>query len=88
MFLQTQTPNLSITWMSRDEADSLSNGEVLNPETFNYQTFTPVPGGLYCEEVFGPATHRGRGALGALEPFGHVALPFEFVTGSNDSSVN
>ncbi len=31
-----------------------SYGEVKNPETINYRTQKPEPGGLYCEAIFGP----------------------------------
>ena len=29
-------------------------GEVKNPETINYRTFKPEPGGLFCQKIFGP----------------------------------
>ena len=29
-------------------------GEVKNPETINYRTFKPEPGGLFCQRIFGP----------------------------------
>ncbi|MFP4165887.1 MAG: DNA-directed RNA polymerase subunit beta' [Opitutales bacterium] len=31
-----------------------SQGEVKNPETINYRTFKPEPGGLFCQRIFGP----------------------------------
>lgn len=31
-----------------------SYGEVVNPETINYRTQKPEPGGLFCEKIFGP----------------------------------
>ena len=31
-----------------------SRGEVKNPETINYRTFKPEPGGLFCQRIFGP----------------------------------
>ena len=31
-----------------------SRGEVRNPETINYRTFKPEPGGLFCQRIFGP----------------------------------
>ena len=31
-----------------------SHGEVKNPETINYRTFKPEPGGLFCQKIFGP----------------------------------
>ena len=33
---------------------SWSKGEVKNPETINYRTFKPEPGGLFCQKIFGP----------------------------------
>ncbi len=33
---------------------SWSKGEVKNPETINYRTFKPEPGGLFCQRIFGP----------------------------------
>jgi DNA-directed RNA polymerase subunit beta' len=33
---------------------SWSYGEVTKPETINYRTFRPEPGGLMAEEIFGP----------------------------------
>ncbi|MEO0194138.1 MAG: hypothetical protein ABIL53_05790, partial [candidate division WOR-3 bacterium] len=29
-------------------------GEVKSPETINYKTLKPEPGGLYCQRIFGP----------------------------------
>jgi DNA-directed RNA polymerase subunit beta' len=34
--------------------DEWSKGEVKNPETINYRTFKPEPGGLFCQRIFGP----------------------------------
>ena len=31
-----------------------SSGEVTKPETINYRTLKPEPGGLFCEAIFGP----------------------------------
>ena len=33
---------------------SWSKGEVTSPETLSYKTLLPVPGGLFCEKIFGP----------------------------------
>lgn len=30
-----------------------SGGEVVLQDTFNYRNFTPIPGGLFCPEIFG-----------------------------------
>ena len=39
---------------SPDIIRSWSKGEVKNPETINYRTFKPEPGGLFCQKIFGP----------------------------------
>ena len=39
---------------SPEEIRSWSKGEVRNPETINYRTYRPEPGGLFCEKIFGP----------------------------------
>jgi DNA-directed RNA polymerase subunit beta' len=31
-------------------------GEVTKPDTLNYRTLIPEPGGLFCEKIFGPIT--------------------------------
>lgn len=43
-----------ITVASPDMIRSWSKGEVKNPETINYRTYKPEPGGLFCERIFGP----------------------------------
>src|SRR5690554_1896340 len=45
---------VSITVASPDAIRSWSRGEVKNPETINYRTFKPEPGGLFCQRIFGP----------------------------------
>ena len=45
---------VSITVASPDVIRSWSKGEVKNPETINYRTFKPEPGGLFCQKIFGP----------------------------------
>jgi DNA-directed RNA polymerase beta' subunit len=37
-----------------DDLPPVSCGEVTLPETFDFRTLTPVPGGLFCERIFGP----------------------------------
>ncbi len=39
---------------SPDKIRQWSYGEVIKPETINYRTFKPEPGGLFCEKIFGP----------------------------------
>ena len=45
---------VSITVASPDIIRSWAKGEVKNPETINYRTFKPEPGGLFCQKIFGP----------------------------------
>ncbi|HWZ93903.1 MAG TPA: DNA-directed RNA polymerase subunit beta', partial [Opitutaceae bacterium] len=45
---------VSITVASPDTIRKWSKGEVKNPETINYRTFKPEPGGLFCQKIFGP----------------------------------
>jgi len=45
---------VSITVASPDVIRSWAKGEVKNPETINYRTFKPEPGGLFCQKIFGP----------------------------------
>ena len=46
--------SVSINISSPDTIRSWSRGEVKNPETINYRTFKPEPGGLFCQKIFGP----------------------------------
>jgi len=45
---------VSITVASPEVIRAWSRGEVKNPETINYRTFKPEPGGLFCQKIFGP----------------------------------
>ena len=45
---------VSINVASPETIRSWSRGEVKNPETINYRTFKPEPGGLFCQRIFGP----------------------------------
>lgn len=45
---------VSIAVASPDTIRRWSKGEVKNPETINYRTFKPEPGGLFCQRIFGP----------------------------------
>ncbi len=51
---QSNFDSVSITLASPDIIRSWSRGEVKNPETINYRTFKPEPGGLFCQRIFGP----------------------------------
>ena len=46
--------SVSIALASPETIISWSRGEVKNPETINYRTFKPEPGGLFCQKIFGP----------------------------------
>ena len=45
---------VSISVAAPDAIRDWSMGEVKNPETINYRTFKPEPGGLFCQRIFGP----------------------------------
>jgi DNA-directed RNA polymerase subunit beta' len=45
---------VSITVAAPEAIREWSRGEVKNPETINYRTFKPEPGGLFCQRIFGP----------------------------------
>src|ERR1700691_3116331 len=45
---------VSITVASPETIRKWSKGEVKKPETINYRTFKPEPGGLFCQKIFGP----------------------------------
>jgi DNA-directed RNA polymerase subunit beta' len=45
---------VAISIASPDAIRSWSSGEIKNPETINYRTFKPEPGGLFCQRIFGP----------------------------------
>ena len=53
---ETESPFdcVSITVASPETIRKWSKGEVKNPETINYRTFKPEPGGLFCQKIFGP----------------------------------
>ncbi len=45
--------HLSIRWATPAEIDDRGRGTVSKPETINYRTLRPEPGGLFDEDVFG-----------------------------------
>jgi DNA-directed RNA polymerase subunit beta' len=45
---------VTISVASPEVIRAWSKGEVKNPETINYRTFKPEPGGLFCQKIFGP----------------------------------
>ena len=46
--------SIRIGLASPEQIRSWSHGEVTKPETINYRTLKPEPGGLFCERIFGP----------------------------------
>ena len=46
--------SIKIGLASPDKIREWSHGEVTKPETINYRTLKPEPGGLFCERIFGP----------------------------------
>ncbi|MGJ8653359.1 MAG: DNA-directed RNA polymerase subunit beta' [Opitutaceae bacterium] len=49
-----QFDRVGITVAAPEAIREWSRGEVKNPETINYRTFKPEPGGLFCQRIFGP----------------------------------
>jgi len=41
--------------MTDSDRLALSRGKVKSSETFNFRTYRPEPGGIFCERIFGPA---------------------------------
>ena len=41
-------------WAERKLPNGRIIGQVTNPQTVNYKTLRPEPGGLFCEKIFGP----------------------------------
>src|SRR2546421_7928910 len=50
------TPEPRMRFHSMEDADRLrcSHGEVTTTGTLDYNTGLPIPGGLFCERIFGP----------------------------------
>jgi hypothetical protein len=65
-------------WLDDDGVRATSSGAVTKPDTYNYRTFLPVPGGLYCEAIFGPVgwttASAGIGIDTRADRWGHVEL--------------
>lgn len=51
---ETAFDSVTIRVASPEVIRDWSTGEVKNPETINYRTFKPEPGGLFCQRIFGP----------------------------------
>ena len=45
---------ITLALASPERVRAWSYGEVRLPETINYRTFKPEPGGLFCAKIFGP----------------------------------
>ncbi len=63
---------VSISIASPDTIRSWSRGEVKNPETINYRTFKPEPGGLFCQRIFGPVRDYEAGKYKGIKYKGLV----------------
>lgn len=71
-----------IKLISPDEIRALSYGEVKKEESVNYRTFTAVPGGLFCSQIFGPTKdfecdckrYKGTSAQGIICEKCHVEV--------------
>ncbi len=46
---------MNVGLASPDSIRQWSHGEVTKPETINYRSQKPEPGGLFCEKIFGPS---------------------------------
>lgn len=72
-------------WTTPDEVDARVFGTIHKPETLNYQTFRPEPGGMFDEEIFGELSIDG-GTADEVDPaspiasrFGEIRLPVRLV---------
>ncbi len=54
MFELNNFDSIQIGVASPEKIREWSYGEVVKPETINYRTQKPEPGGLFCERIFGP----------------------------------
>jgi DNA-directed RNA polymerase subunit beta' len=64
--------SVSIAIASPDTIREWSRGEVKNPETINYRTFKPEPGGLFCERIFGPVRDYEAGKYKGIKYKGMI----------------
>ncbi len=63
---------VSISISSPDTIRDWSYGEVKNPETINYRTFKPEPGGLFCQRIFGPVRDYEAGKYKGIKYKGMI----------------
>ena len=54
MFEINNFESIQIGIASPEKIREWSSGEVTKPETINYRTQRPEPGGLFCQKIFGP----------------------------------
>ena len=71
------SPEAIKKWASYTKGSkSLKRGRILNPKTFNYKTFKPEEGGLFCEKIFGSVGSRIRrsnlGYIQLVTPVTHI----------------
>ncbi|MEQ9823331.1 MAG: DNA-directed RNA polymerase subunit beta' [Puniceicoccaceae bacterium] len=64
--------SVAISIASPDTIREWSRGEVKNPETINYRTFKPEPGGLFCERIFGPVRDYEAGKYKGIKYKGMI----------------
>jgi hypothetical protein len=69
-----------------------SHGRVTRPDSYNYRTFLPERGGLFCTEIFGPVSWSAGSMAEAAgddraERFGHIELPISVVFGGAPRTV-
>ncbi|MCG8525692.1 MAG: DNA-directed RNA polymerase subunit beta' [Opitutales bacterium] len=64
--------SVAISIASPDSIREWSRGEVKNPETINYRTFKPEPGGLFCERIFGPVRDYEAGKYKGIKYKGMI----------------
>ena len=55
MFDIRKLSSMKVGLASPETIRSWSKGEVTKPETINYRSQKPEPGGLFCEKIFGPS---------------------------------
>ncbi|MBQ7995834.1 MAG: DNA-directed RNA polymerase subunit beta' [Bacilli bacterium] len=55
MFDINDLSSIKVGLASPDTIRGWSKGEVTKPETINYRSQKPEPGGLFCEKIFGPS---------------------------------
>ena len=67
---------------SLDLMQRTAPAEIKKPETINYRTYLPVPGGLFCESAFGPES-MSRRRTAAHIPLKQSVIPAIFRLGKH-----